>query len=83
MQHIILSWKFLTKENFSKQQTAQNHSSDIEFKDFLKLYKEYTEEPYSFLVTNTTLGKPTIKMSISEKIKSIKNKIDQNKVNMI
>ena len=29
------------------QQTAQNHSPDIELKDFLKLYKEYTEEPYS------------------------------------
>ena len=30
------------------QQIASNHSSEIEFKDFMKLYKEYTKEPYSF-----------------------------------
>ena len=28
------------------QQIASNHSSDIDFKDFMKLYKEYTKEPY-------------------------------------
>ena len=38
------------------QQTASNHSSDINFKDFMKLYKYYTEEPYSFLVNDTTLS---------------------------
>ena len=30
-------------------------SSDIDFKDFIKIYKKYTAEPYSFLVNNTTL----------------------------
>ena len=30
------------------QQIASNHSSDIDFKDFIKFYKEYTKEPYSF-----------------------------------
>ena len=30
------------------QQTAINHLSDIEFKDFMKLYKDYTKEPFSF-----------------------------------
>ena len=30
------------------QQTALNHSSDIDFKDFMKIYKKYTKEPYSF-----------------------------------
>ena len=29
------------------QQTALNHSSDIDFKDFMKIYKKYTKEPYS------------------------------------
>ena len=29
------------------QQIASNHSSDIGFKDFMKLYKEYPKEPYS------------------------------------
>ena len=37
------------------QQTALNHSSDIDFKDFMKIYKKYTKEPYSFLVNDTTL----------------------------
>ena len=37
------------------QQTALNHSSDIDFKDFIKIYKKYTKEPYSFLVNGTTL----------------------------
>ena len=37
------------------QQIALNHSSDIDFKDFIKNYKEYTKEPYSFLVNDTTL----------------------------
>ena len=37
------------------QQIASNHSSDIEFKDFMKLYKDYTKEPFSFLVNDTTL----------------------------
>ena len=32
------------------QQIAPNHSSDIDFKNFMKLYKEYTKEPYSFLI---------------------------------
>ena len=32
-----------------------NHSSDIDFKEVMKLYKDYTKEPYSFLVNNATL----------------------------
>ena len=35
------------------QQIASNHLSDIDFKDFMKLYKDYTKEPYSFLVKDT------------------------------
>ena len=37
------------------QQIALNHSSDIDFKDFMKICKKYTKEPYSFLVNDTTL----------------------------
>ena len=37
------------------QQIALNHSSDIDFKDFIKICKECTTEPYSFLVNDTTL----------------------------
>ena len=30
------------------QQTALNHSSDIDFKNFIKIYKKYTAKPYFF-----------------------------------
>ena len=38
------------------QQIALKHSSDIYFKDFMKTFKKYTKEPYSFLVNDTTLS---------------------------
>ena len=38
------------------QQIASNHSSDTDFKDSMKLDKDYTKEPYSFLVNDTTLS---------------------------
>ena len=38
------------------QQVAPNHSPDIDFQHFMKLYKDYTKEPYLFLVGNTTLS---------------------------
>ena len=38
------------------EQIASNHSSDIDFKDFMKLYKSYLEEPYSLLVNDMTLS---------------------------
>ena len=37
------------------QQIAFNHSSDIDYRGFLNLYKKYTAKPYSFLVIDTTL----------------------------
>ena len=37
------------------QQIVLNHSSEIDFKDFMNIYKKYTKEPYSFLVNDTTL----------------------------
>ena len=38
------------------QKVASNHSSDIDLKDFMKLYKDYTKEPFSLLVDNTALS---------------------------
>ena len=32
------------------QQTAFNHSSYVDFQDFMNLYKKCTEQPYSFLL---------------------------------
>ena len=37
------------------QQITINHSSDVDFKDFMKIYKKCTEKPYSFLVNDTNL----------------------------
>ena len=38
------------------QQIALNHSSDIDFKDLMNIYKKRrTAEPYSFLVNDTSL----------------------------
>ena len=38
------------------QQIAFNHSSDIDFQDFMNLYKKYTAKQYSFLVIDTTIA---------------------------
>ena len=69
------------------QQIESNRFSEFGFEDFIVLYKDYTKEPYSFLVKDTTLSsdnplqfrKNVLQMSISEKIKTIDSKIDQNK----
>ena len=37
------------------QLIALNHSSDIDFKDFIKIYKKCTARPYYFLVYDATL----------------------------
>ena len=46
--------KILNKQEL--QQMAFNHSLDIDFEEFLKLYKKCTAKPYSFLMTDTTLA---------------------------
>ena len=37
------------------QNIAYDNSGDIDFKDFLKIYRNCTSEPYSFLTIDTTL----------------------------
>ena len=37
------------------QNIAINHCADIDYKDFIKIYRECTKEPYSFLTIDTTL----------------------------
>ena len=37
------------------QNIAINHSADIDYYNFVKIYRECTREPYSFLTINTTL----------------------------
>ena len=38
------------------QQIALNHSSDINSKDFIKIYKKCTSEPFSIVVNDATLA---------------------------
>ena len=37
------------------QNIAINHSADIDYQDFMKIYRECTKEPYNFLTIHTTL----------------------------
>ena len=37
------------------RQIALSHLSDIDFEDFIKMYKKCTVEPYLFLPSDTTL----------------------------
>ena len=37
------------------QNIAINHPADIDYKDFIKIYRECTKGPYNFLTIDTTL----------------------------
>ena len=53
------------------QQIAFNHSSDIDFQDFMNLYKKRTSKQFSFLVIDTTLASDKssrLKKNLLEKI---------------
>ena len=47
---------FIMKINNKRelQNIAINHSADIDYQDFIKIYRECTKEPYNFLTINTT-----------------------------
>ena len=49
---------FIMKINNTKelQNIANNHSADIDYKDFMKIYRECTKEPYLFLKIDKTLA---------------------------
>ena len=48
---------FIMKINNKRelQNIAINHSADIDYKNFIKIYRECTKEPDNFLTINTTL----------------------------
>ena len=83
--------KFSNKQEL--QQTEFNLSSDIDFKDFMNLYKKYTAKPFLFFVINTTLASDNplrfrknlsrknieITMTINDKIRDEKLQCDINK----
>ena len=69
------------------QNIAINHSADIDYNNFMNIYRECTKEPFNFLTIETMLpaGNPLrlvwifIKMTVTEHIKIIdkKNKAKQ------
>ena len=88
----IISTNYLiTKINNSKelQNIAINHSTDIDYKDFLKINRECTRKLYSFLTNDTMLpandplrlekiGFLLIKITVTDQIKILDRKIMQN-----
>ena len=46
------------KINNSKnlQNIGIDHSADIDYKDFMEIYRECTKEPFNFSTTDTTLA---------------------------
>ena len=48
---------FIMKINNKRelQNIAINHSADIDYKDFIKIYRECTKEPYNILIIDATL----------------------------
>ena len=65
------------------QNIAINHSADIDYQDFIKIYRECTKVPYNFLTIDTKL--PVIpynlcqwSLTIIYQIKILNKKIIQN-----
>ena len=52
-----LTHYFIMKTNNKKelQNIAINHSADIGYQNFMKIYRECTKEPYTFLTIDTRL----------------------------
>ena len=65
------------------QNIAIDHSADIDYKDFVKIYKEYTKEHFNFFIIDTKLDLEKtcflfIKMTLINQIKILNRKIKQN-----
>ena len=57
------------------QQTLLNNLSDIDFKNFIKIYRRCTAEPYSFSVNDATLASDNHLRFRKNLLKKIDNKI--------
>ena len=44
-----------TKKRKELQDIAINHSADIDYKNFVRIYRECTRKPFFFLTIDTTL----------------------------
>ena len=41
--------------NKTEKKNSANHSADIDYKDFMNIYRKCTDKPYYFLTIDTTL----------------------------
>ena len=68
---------------------AINHSADIDYKDFVRIYRDCTKEPCSFFdnlynITSKRYSKTyknvfnLIKMTVTDQVKTLDNKIKSN-----
>ena len=73
------------------QNIAINNSADIDYKHFMKIYRECTKKTYSFLTIDTILTTTDllrfkkncfslIKITVADEIKILDREIKQNKV---
>ena len=74
------------------QNIAISHSADIDYNNFMRIYRECTREPYCFLTIYTSLsaGDPLrfrkksfntlIKLTVTDEIKILDDKIKSNQV---
>ena len=71
------------------QNIATNRSADIDYNDFVNIYRECTRKPYSFLTIDTTLPAsnslrfrknllPSYKMTVIDQIRILDDKIKSN-----
>ena len=87
---------FIIKINNKKelQNNAINHSADIDYQDFKKIYSECTKEPYNLLTIDTTLPASNllrfrknflslIKITVTDQIKILNKKLYKRKHNLV
>ena len=58
-------------EKTELQETAFNHSLDINFRDFMNIYKKCTPKPYSYLLVDVTYASDNrlrFRKNLSERI---------------
>ena len=76
---------FILKINNRKewQNIATNHYADIDYNDFVRIYREFTRTPYSFFTINTTLPGSTRERNILMILRTISIKKLKNGNNYI
>ena len=72
----LCSTHYLIMNRKELQNIAINHSIDIDYNDFVRIYRECTREPYSFLPIDTTSYKKDTGNTFPKKLILIsKNKV--------